>query len=313
MTVVGRFAPSPTGPLHVGNLRTALMAWLAAHSCDGTMLVRIEDLDRSNSSEHNEMLQLRDLKAMGLSHAPVEIRQSERFEIYASCIDDLRARGLVYPCYCSRREIREAVSAPNGPWNHTAYPGTCRDLSSKQRADKERDGRPPAWRLRTDAETYTFNDLVLGEVSVAVDDFVLRRNDGVPAYNLAVVVDDEKQGVTQIVRGDDLASSTGRHIHLQRLLGWRTPTYAHVPLVCGADGDRLAKRHGAVTLDDLASIGVSVRDVLLELASSIGCDTTALAHAGSDLEPRDLLESFSFERLPRGVWTIPGAWQTVDR
>lgn len=269
------------------------------------MLLRIEDLDQHNSSRINEDLQRRDLDLLGITYEPEVLRQSERFEIYSSVITDLRERGLVYPCYCSRREIREAVSAPQGNYAHVAYPGTCRQLSASDIVEKERSGRLPALRLRTDGEHYTVRDRVAGDTRVEVDDFVLQRNDGVPSYNLAVVVDDERQGVDQIVRGDDLLSSTGRHLHLQKLLGYRTPEYAHVPLVLGGDGERLAKRHGAVTLSDLADIGVDVRDVLGVLAESIGC------HVDSPRTAGDLVGSFSWDRLPRDVWTIPVSWQTV--
>lgn len=308
--VIGRFAPSPTGPLHVGNLRTALIAWLAATSAGGTMLLRIEDLDQLNSSRENEVVQRRDLDALGITYESDVLRQSERFETYRSVIEQLSERDLVYPCFCSRREIREAVSAPQGNYAPLPYPGTCRKLSASERLDKERSGRAPALRLRTQGENYAMTDLVAGDIVVDVDDFVLQRNDGVPSYNLAVVVDDELQGVGQVVRGDDLLISTGRHIHLQRLLGYRTPTYAHVPLVVGADGERLAKRHGAVTLSDLDRIGEDASDVLRVLATSIGCSSTV---PNGPLVAADLIDDFSWERLPRGVWTIPTSWQTVER
>lgn len=270
------------------------------------MLLRIEDLDQHNSSRANEEIQRRDLDTLGISYDPVVVRQSERFEIYASVIADLRQRDLVYSCYCSRREIREAVSAPQGNYAHVAYPGTCRELSSSARSDKERSGRSPALRLRTEGEQYTVQDRVAGDTRVDVDDFVLQRNDGVPSYNLAVVVDDEVQGIQQVVRGDDLLSSTGRHIHLQRVLDFRTPEYVHVPLVVGGDGERLAKRHGAVTLSDLAALGADPDGVLRALADSIGCRVDS-PHRASDL-----VEAFSIDRIPRDVWSIPAAWQTVE-
>lgn len=302
----GRFAPSPTGPLHVGNLRTALIAWLAAHSSGGTMVLRIEDLDRHNSSRAHEDEQREALDLLGITYESIVLRQSERFDIYDSVIADLSERGLVYRCYCSRREIREAVNAPHGNYAHVPYPGTCRDLSATERRDKENSGRAPALRLRTEGQTYAVNDLMAGTCSLDVDDFVLQRNDGVPSYNLAVVVDDEMQGIDQVVRGDDLLSSTGRHVHLQTILGYRTPAYAHVPLVVGDDGERLAKRHGAVTLEDLHLRGIEPEDVMAVLAASIGCTVTT-PHSAADL-----LEDFSWDRLPRSIWTIPDAWQTVE-
>ncbi len=165
-------------------------------------------------------------------------------------------RGLVYPCYCTRREIRReieaAASAPHGELPSDGYPGTCRDLTRAERSEREALGRPAALRLRTEHEQIEFVDLLAGVYRGPVDDVVLQRGDGVPAYNLAVVVDDAAQGVTQVVRGDDLLSSTPRQVLLQRLLGLPTPEYLHVPLVLGPDGERLAKRHGAVTLSQLA-------------------------------------------------------------
>jgi glutamyl-tRNA synthetase len=298
--VIGRFAPSPTGPLHVGNLRTALVAWLMAHSAGGHMIVRIEDLDRANSSLANEQRQLAALAALGLDHPPVEFRQSERFPVYAEVIADLRARGLVYECFCSRREIREAVNAPHE--REVQYPGTCRELTVRQRAERLESGRPPALRLRTESPTYIVDDVVAGPHESVVDDFVLQRNDGVPAYNLAVVVDDAAQGVTQVVRADDLLFSTGRQMHLLNLLGHETPQYAHVPLVVGPDGERLAKRHGAVTLDDLAVRGVTPVDVLRVLATSLGIEVAGVERAS------DLVDQFRLSALPRTSWMIPDEW-----
>lgn len=307
MSVIGRFAPSPTGSLHLGNLRTALLAWLSARTGGGHMLVRIEDLDLANSSIAHEHSQVRDLARLGISHPDELVRQSERFDFYASVISDLRARDLVYPCYCSRREIREAITAPHGAYGHNEYPGTCRELTRQQQRDKESSGRPPALRLRTNNEIYVVYDRFAGDTDTSTDDFVLQRNDGVPSYNLAVVVDDELQGVSEVVRGDDLLGSTGRHLHLQNVLGYRTPAYIHVPLVLGVDGERLAKRHGAVTLDDLGQLGVESADVLGYLAESIGCRSDDVRIAS------DLLESFSWNRVPRGTCTIPNAWQTDPR
>lgn len=298
--VIGRFAPSPTGPLHVGNLRTALIAWLHARSGGGEMVVRIEDLDRANSSRQNEERQLAALAALGLDHEPVMVRQSERFDIYRDVIADLRRRDLVYECYCTRREIREAVNAPHGP--ELLYPGTCRTLTRSQLA--ERADRPAALRLRTDSPTLRVDDVVAGPTDSVVDDFVLQRNDGVPAYNLAVVVDDAHQRVDEVVRGDDLLASTGRQMHLQRLLGFSTPLYAHVPLVLGPDGERLAKRHGAVTLDDLAERGIDAVTVLRVLARSIGLDGDAAITAA------DLVDEFDLGRLPRAPWVVHHEWTT---
>ncbi|MDP4977196.1 MAG: glutamate--tRNA ligase family protein, partial [Ilumatobacteraceae bacterium] len=176
----------------------------------------------------------------------------------------------------------------------------------RDRSEREQSGRPPAWRLRTNSETYVVDDLVAGPTTTVIDDIVLLRNDGVPAYNLAVVVDDAAQGVTQIVRGDDLLLGTGRHIHLQKLLGYPTPQYVHVPLVVGQDGERLAKRHGAVTLEELNHHGIGTQQVLGELARSIGSQIERPQRVN------DLLTDFSLKQLPRSPWTIPADWQTVS-
>lgn len=262
----GRFAPSPTGPLHVGNLRTAVLAWLLARSAGEPFLVRMEDLDRVTSSREHEAQQLADLAALGLDWDDPVVRQSDRFAHYDAAIDELAARGLTYECFCSRREVREAVRAPHGPG--VGYPGTCRDLTAADRAARRRD-RPAAIRLRAPAGPVTVDDGLAGPYTAEPDDVVLRRGDGVPAYNLAVVVDDALQGVTDVVRGDDLLASTPGHVALQRLLGLPTPGYVHVPLVVGPDGVRLAKRHGAVTLADIDAPADVVRRVLL---TSLGVD-----------------------------------------
>ena len=303
--VIGRFAPSPTGPLHIGNLRTALLAWLCAHQQGGELLLRIEDLDRINSKPEHEERQINELAQLGMMFGSNFIRQSERFDLYRDIVEGLSQRDLVYPCYCTRREILESTQAPHGPSIEGAYAGTCRDLSSRDRSERERSGRPPAWRLRTNNEKYIVDDVVAGPTATVIDDMVLLRNDGVPAYNLAVVVDDAAQGVTQIVRGDDLLHGTGRHIHLQKLLGYPTPQYVHVPLVVGPDRERLAKRHGAITLEDLGQRGTGNQEVLSELARSIGSQVVQPESVS------DLLGDFNLDRLPRSPWTIPGDWQTV--
>jgi glutamyl-tRNA synthetase len=247
----GRFAPSPTGTLHLGNLRTALLSWLFARSAGGRHLVRMEDLDSGRVRPGMAAEQLRDLAAIGIDWDGEVVAQSHRHAAYETAIERLRAAGLVYECFCSRAEIRAAASAPHGPLPEGTYPGTCLSLSDAQRERKRAGGRPPALRLRAGAVSVTFHDRILGEQAGVVDDFVIRRNDGVPAYNLAVVVDDAAQGIGEVVRGDDLLDSTPRQLHLARLLALPEPRHAHVPLVLGPDGARLAKRHGAVTLREL--------------------------------------------------------------
>jgi glutamyl-tRNA synthetase len=287
----GRFAPSPTGPLHLGNLRTALLAWLFARSAGARFLVRVEDLDRSRVRPGIEEAQLSDLRAIGLDWDGPVVRQSERLELYEEAIVRLEAEELLYPCYCTRAEIRAAASAPHGLSAADRYPGTCRELTAIQRAEREAAGRPPALRVRSDEVRISFEDRLLGRCEEIVDDFVVRRNDGTPAYQLAVVVDDARQEIGEVVRGADLADSTPRQILLARLLGLPEPAYAHVPLVLGPDGQRLAKRHGAVALSDRQEGPDEVRAWMAR--------TLGLAETGETPSMEDLIARFEPERLPR--------------
>jgi glutamyl-tRNA synthetase len=301
--MTGRFAPSPTGDLHLGNLRTAAVAWLSARARGLSFVVRMEDLDRHQSSREHERAQLADLAAIGLDWDGAVVRQSERFDRYEAALERLRAGGLVYECFCSRREIREEIeAAPSAPHLPPgAYPGTCRDLDTEARAGRrEATGRPPALRLRSDGQHIEFDDRLAGPTGGGVDDVVLRRNDGVPAYNLAVVVDDEAQAVSEVVRGDDLLSSTPRQVLLQQLLGFTTPDYLHVPLVIGADGARLAKRDGAVTVRELRAAGVPVADVIGWIATSL-----ELGAAGEVLTMSQLVGRFDPDRIPRTPCSVP--------
>lgn len=295
----GRFAPSPTGPLHLGNLRTALLAWLFARSARARFLLRVEDLDRSRVRPGMEEAQLADLSAIGLDWDGPVVRQSERAALYEEATGCLEAEGLLYPCYCTRAEIRAAASAPHGIPAAHRYPGTCRELTAAERARREATGRPPALRVRAQGLRVSFDDRMFGRVEEEVDDFVVRRNDGAPAYQLAVVVDDAAQGIGEVVRGADLVDSTPRQILLFRLLGLGVPRYAHVPLVIGPDGRRLAKRHGAVTLADRKALGEGPREALAWMAVSFG-----LAEPGERPTPADLLSRFDPSRLPREptVW-----------
>jgi glutamyl-tRNA synthetase len=296
-SMAGRFAPSPTGDLHLGNLRTALAAWLSARSQGGRFIVRMEDLDRVTSSPEHERQQLADLEAIGIDWDGDVVRQSDRFSLYDDAVRRLDDLGRVYDCYCTRREIREAASAPHGDLPDGAYPGTCRDLDDGQRRQHTRDGRLPASRLRTNGERFKLIDGLAGGYEGGVDDVVLRRNDGVPAYNLAVVVDDAMQHVTEVVRGDDLLSSTPRQLMLIDLLGLPAPRYVHLPLAVTSEGVRLAKRHGPVTLRQLVDGGLSPRAVRGILAHSLG-----LAAEGEQPSPKQLIERFDFARIPRAPW-----------
>ena len=292
MTSAGRFTPSPSGELHVGNLRTAILAWLFARATGRRFLMRVEDLDRARAGA--EAQQLRDLAAIGVTWDGGVVRQTDREHLYAAAIERLTAAGLTYECFCTRREIQEAPSAPHAPQG--AYPGTCRNLDPAERAAK-RAVRPAATRLRAAATEATVEDVLLGSFTGVVDDFVLRRNDGVTAYNLAVVVDDDAQGVDQVVRGDDLLPSTPRQAYLASLLHIPIPEYAHVPLILNADGVRLAKRDGAVTLGDLAAAGVGAERVRDAVLDSLGLPPGPLERA---------LEVFDPAALPREPWVWPG-------
>jgi glutamyl-tRNA synthetase len=241
----GRFAPSPTGTLHLGNLRTAMLAWLFARTAGSAFLVRMEDLDAGRVRPGVAEEQLADLAAIGIDWDGEVVFQSRRTALY----EDALSRLDVYECFCTRAEIRAAASVPHGPVG--AYPGTCLRLTEAERAEKRASGRPPALRVRAGGARVAFEDRLHGHVEGVVDDFVVRRNDGAFAYNLAVVVDDAEQGVEEVVRGDDLLDSTPRQLFLARALGLAEPRHAHVPLVLGPDGQRLAKRHGAVTLRDM--------------------------------------------------------------
>jgi len=243
---VGRFAPSPTGVLHLGNLRTAVAAQMFASN---GLIIRMEDLDRVTSSRELARGQLSDLAAIGIESCEDVVFQSDRFEIYESYLTRLIEQDLTYECFCTRREIREAAAAPHGDF--IVYPGTCRNLSKTER-DERRTMRRAALRLRVEQSV---------RAGGFVDDIVLQRNDGVPAYNLAVVVDDELQGVTQVVRGIDLLPVTPSQQHLGSLLGFRPLEYIHVGLVVGPDGERLAKRHGAVALSDWLETGLTATDL----------------------------------------------------
>jgi glutamyl-tRNA synthetase len=300
----GRFAPSPTGPLHLGNLRTALLAWLFARHDGSRLLLRIEDLDAVASRAEHEASAVADLAALGLDPDGPVLRQSERRSAHDAAVERLVAAGLTYPCYCTRREIlaevEAAVSAPHGPLPAGAYPGTCRHLSAAERTEREAAGRRPSLRLRAAGEVVTFVDRVAGECSGAVDDFVVRRADGAPAYNLVVVVDDHDDGIGEVVRGDDLLDTTPRQILVARLLGLDRPAHAHVPLVLGPDGERLAKRHGSVTLADQVALGRPPAVVLSWFGASLD-----LCEPGEPVTPADLLTRFDPDALGREPWVLP--------
>ncbi|MYR07411.1 tRNA glutamyl-Q(34) synthetase GluQRS [Gordonia sp. SID5947] len=297
----GRFAPSPSGELHVGNLRTAVLAWLFARTTGRSFLIRMEDLDRTVVGADRQ--QLDDLAAIGLDWEPEVAYQTDRLTNYQTVIEHLRDDGRTFECFCTRREILEAPSAPHAPQG--AYPGTCRDLTDAERAERHATGRPPAIRLRAEIAHFTVRDILHGDHTGVVDDFVIQRNDGTPAYNLAVVVDDAAQGIDQVVRGDDLLSSAPRQAYLASLLGYSPPTYAHVPMVLNAKHIRLSKRDGAVTLTDLSEHGVTAARVLTHIARSL-----RLAGPGEMVDLAGLTERFRSDALPREPWILtPDEWK----
>lgn len=287
MTPAGRYAPSPSGDLHFGNLRTALIAWLAARGSGRRFVLRVEDVDTQRSSAESAQRQLEDLATLGLDWDEV-LCQHDRDAAYEAALESLP----YYECYCSRKDIQEASRAPHAIPGQ--YPGTCRELSDAARAAKRAElaaqGRVPALRLRAEVSEFTVHDALHGDYTGEVDDFILRRGGQAPdwAYNLAVVVDDGFQGVDQVVRGDDLLSSAPRQAYLATLLGLHVPEYIHVPLVLNAEGKRLAKRDGAVTLRELLETR-SVGDVVEAMAAGLGYEGVRSAE--------EFLEVFGLRRL----------------
>jgi glutamyl-tRNA synthetase len=275
--------------LHLGSLRTALVAWLFARSRGGRFVLRIEDLDPQRSRAIWESEQIADLLALGVDWDEPLVRQSERLSLYEDAVRRLGAQDRLYPCFCTRAEIREAASAPHTELPEGVYPGTCSGLSGAERRARIEAGDRFALRVRADAEQIAFEDFLLGRQHGVVDDFVVVRSDGVHAYQLAVVVDDAAQRIGEVVRGADLAASTPRQILLQRLLGLPTPGYAHVPLVLGPDGRRLAKR------DPTTWVTESPGSTLAWLAHSLGL----AVGRGEVHDAHELLEEFDPDRIPR--------------
>ena len=297
----GRYAPSPTGDLHLGNLRTALLAWLFARAAGSRFLLRIEDLDRERVQPGCAEAQLADLRALGIDWDGDPVRQSERAELHDAALARLRSDGLVYRCFCSRREVREAASAQHGDAPEGLYPGTCRELTAAESDRRAAAGEEFAMRLRAEHAEVSYHDRLHGARTEIADDVVLRRRDGVVAYNLAVVVDDGEQGIEEVVRGDDLLPATAAQALLCDLLGLRRPLWAHVPLVLGPDGARLAKRHGAVTLADLAEEGLTPAHALSWMAHTLD-----LAAPAEQVTAADLLARFDPGRLPVQPTTFTG-------
>jgi glutamyl-tRNA synthetase len=290
----GRYAPSPSGDLHLGSLRTAMVAWLFARSQSARLMLRIDDIDPDRSREAWVERQLADLRAIGVDWDDEPVRQTQRFDRYADSLDELRTYDLLYPCFCTRADVRAAATAAHSPLPDGAYPGTCTVLAPSSAQQRIDNGEEHCLRVRAEGVTFSIDDELHGAASGVVDDFVVRRRDGVPAYNLATVVDDHDMRVEQVVRGDDLLESTPRQAWLASILGFRIPRFAHVPLVLGDDGARLAKRHGSVTLADRLSRGETPAQVRGLLAASLG-----LCEPGETPDMAELLARFEPANLPR--------------
>jgi len=269
--IVGRYAPSPTGALHLGNLRTALLAWLQVRLQKGTFLLRMEDLDTPRVVEGSDQQILKDLEWFGLDWDGDVVYQSQRQDLYESALVDLDARGLIYPCYCSRKDVQQALSAPH--FKSGVYPGLCRSLSHADRVEKAKYKKPA---LRCE---------VAGELIESCGDFVVKRADGLFAYQLAVVVDDLEQGVTDVLRGKDLLESTRRQQYLASLLQPDSSIrYSHAPLLCDDVGVKLSKRDGSMSISFYKSRGKTAEMIIGELAFDLG-----LIDINQPLSANDLL------------------------
>ncbi len=308
MSVVGRLAPSPTGALHLGNARSFLLAWLSVRSRGGRLILRMEDLDHPKVKPGAAEEALDDLRWLGLDwdegpdlggpNAPYV--QSQRTAFYRDALERLMGLGLVYPCACTRRDVERANAAPHADERDGAYPGFC--LHRFGTFDEARvargDGQQPAWRFRAPADAVRFDDAVHGpqrvDIARTVGDFVLARHPDGAGYQLAVVVDDYLMGVNEVLRGDDLLETTAQQIAVAEALGYPRPRYAHVPLVVGADGRRLAKRHGDTRLRAFREAGVAPERIVGWLAQSCGW-----AEHGEQCRPTDLLERFDLSTLSR--------------
>lgn len=304
----GRLAPSPTGALHLGNARSFLLAWLDLRARGGEVLLRIEDLDGPRVKDGAESSALEDLRWLGLDWDGEPVRQSARGELYAAALARLAAQGLAYPCSCTRRDVELAASAPHLGDEGPIYPGTCRGRWPSAAAAEQATGRPPCWRLRVPdpgaaAGQIQFTDrvhgLVRADAGADFGDFVISKSSGSAAYQLAVVVDDAQQGVTEVLRGDDLLLSAARQLLLYRALDLAPPSFAHVPLILGEDGLRLAKRHGDTSLRQFRAAGWQPEQIVGWLAAVSG-----LGAAGASCAPQDLVAGFELERVPRSavVW-----------
>jgi glutamyl-tRNA synthetase len=296
---VGRLAPSPTGAQHIGNARTYLITWLSVRSRGGRLVLRIEDIDSPRIKPGADRQIMDDLRWLGLDWDEGPYYQTKRLHLYEQALVKLQNQEFVYPCTCTRSDIEEAASAPHAEHEGPAYPGTC---AGRRAVDARNLDRPFAWRFRSSLNQATFVDGVAGPVTVPLSqagDFVVWKSSGTPAYQLAVVVDDAAMGVTEVVRGDDLIPSTPRQLQLYASLGLSAPCFAHVPLVVGPDGRRLAKRHGDTRLAALREQNVQPEALLGLLAWSCGWlpAIEPIALAG-------LLPLFRWETIPRPSFVL---------
>jgi glutamyl-tRNA synthetase len=297
MPTTGRLAPSPTGAQHLGNARTYLVAWLSARSRGGAVRLRVEDIDTPRTKPNATAELHDDLARLGLDFDGEPVTQSANLPAHTAALDELRRRELVYPCTCTRSDIASAAAAPHAEHEGPAYPGTC---AGRTAGDADRLTVPFAWRFRV-THSPSFVDRFRGPTAVdlraAGGDFVVWRAYRAPAYQLAVVVDDAAMGVTEVVRGDDLVTSTPRQLLLYEALNLPAPGFAHVPLVVGADGRRLAKRHGDTRLQTYWKRGVRPEAVVGLLAWSCGW-----LDRPDPVTPRDLLPHFTLATIPRTPW-----------
>ena len=308
---VGRLAPSPTGAQHVGNARTYLLAWLSIRSRGGRVILRIEDIDSPRVKSGAQQQAIDDLKWLGLDwddgpdvggpQAPYV--QTERLPLYLVALAELQRAGRVYPCICTRSDVAAAASAPHVGQEGPRYPGTCGGRSAADAELLAEGGQPYCWRFRTTSSPRQFHDLAAGpqqcNVAGELGDFVVAKGDGTPAYQLAVVADDHAMGVTEVVRGDDLIPSAFRQLELYEFFGWQPPQFAHVPLVVGPDGRRLAKRHGDTRLATLREQGVSAERLIGLLAHCCG-----LRRDASPTTASALLADFDLAKLPREAFVF---------
>ena len=301
--VVGRFAPTPSARLHLGNLMCAMLAWLSARSAGGAFRLRIEDLDTARCpfmGEYTKAL-LDDLDWFGLDFDGEVLWQSQRTAVYDGYFSKLQEKGLLYPCYCTRAELH-AASAPHLSDGVPIYDGRC--LARLLSGEPAPTGRKPAYRLRVPDAEIGFLDTVAGDhrehLPTACGDFIVRRSDGVYAYQLAVVVDDALSGVTQVVRGNDLLTSTPRQIYLQRELGFDTPDYFHIPLLVDAKGRRLSKREGDGCMQRVRAIYRTPEPVIGALAAALG-----LLPAPQSITLRELIPLFDWAKIPRDAVRLP--------